>query len=108
MAVLRESGSLRVMLIAPAYWSPASEADNRGRRLSRIFARMKVAKRKFFCGLDSLSMPAQYPAALHRLGKVVLVVNEVISRSLECVGAEVQCRGVDVVQGRCARRSTKA
>jgi hypothetical protein len=25
----------------------------------------------------------------------VLVVNEVISRSLECVGAEVQFRGVD-------------
>ena len=39
-------------------------------------------------------MPAQYPAALHRLGKVVLVVNEMISRSLDCVGAEVQCRGV--------------
>lgn len=38
-------------------------------------------------------MPAQYPAALHRLGKVVLVVNEMISRSLNCVCAEVQCRG---------------
>jgi hypothetical protein len=28
------------------------------------------------------------------LERVVLVVNEVISRSLECVGAEVQCRGL--------------
>jgi hypothetical protein len=41
------------------------------------------------------------------LERVVLVVNEVISRSLECVGAEVQCLGVGVVQGRCARKSTK-
>jgi hypothetical protein len=37
------------------------------------------------------------------LERIVLVVNEMISRSLECVGAEVQCRGLML----CARWSTK-